>query len=296
MNPRNFYQASLETYLAILMFLLFPSLGVAGVVSLAPGYSANEFTTLNFNSRAIAFDAALNLYAMDIADDSSGSVNIYVLNQSDGYSTRSLYTSYSTGACCTNGLFFNSSETQLIVSEAFSSGDTGLIRELDTTTLSTTANWYLPDFRPTGVAVDGAGTIFFPGRLYSAPNFGNLYRLDASGTPEIVLNGLVGTGVTIDAAGDIYVSTPKPSVTSSFNANSIYKIDPITFGSTLVATFDDRIDELASDSSGNIYALDNLASPNPIIWQISKVPLPASVWLFGSGLIGLISVARRKKS
>ena len=30
--------------------------------------------------------------------------------------------------------------------------------------------------------------------------------------------------------------------------------------------------------------------------QISAVPVPAAVWLFGSGLIGLIGVARRKKA
>ena len=31
-------------------------------------------------------------------------------------------------------------------------------------------------------------------------------------------------------------------------------------------------------------------------WQMSSVPVPAAVWLFGSGLIGLIGLARRKKS
>ena len=30
--------------------------------------------------------------------------------------------------------------------------------------------------------------------------------------------------------------------------------------------------------------------------QITSVPIPATVWLFGSGLIGLIGIARRKKS
>ena len=29
---------------------------------------------------------------------------------------------------------------------------------------------------------------------------------------------------------------------------------------------------------------------------ISSVPVPAAIWLFGSGLLGLIGVARRKKS
>lgn len=31
-------------------------------------------------------------------------------------------------------------------------------------------------------------------------------------------------------------------------------------------------------------------------WELRPVPVPAAVWLFGSGLIGLIGVARRKKS
>ena len=31
-------------------------------------------------------------------------------------------------------------------------------------------------------------------------------------------------------------------------------------------------------------------------YQMSPVPVPAAIWLFGSGLIGLISIARRKKA
>jgi hypothetical protein len=30
--------------------------------------------------------------------------------------------------------------------------------------------------------------------------------------------------------------------------------------------------------------------------EISQVPLPAAVWLFGSGLLGLVGIARRKKA
>ena len=29
---------------------------------------------------------------------------------------------------------------------------------------------------------------------------------------------------------------------------------------------------------------------------VGEVPVPAAVWLFGSGLIGLIGIARRKKA
>lgn len=31
------------------------------------------------------------------------------------------------------------------------------------------------------------------------------------------------------------------------------------------------------------------------VWEVSAVPVPAAVWLFGSGLIGLAGFARRKK-
>ena len=30
--------------------------------------------------------------------------------------------------------------------------------------------------------------------------------------------------------------------------------------------------------------------------EISKVPVPAAIWLFGSGLLGLVGIARRKKA
>ena len=36
--------------------------------------------------------------------------------------------------------------------------------------------------------------------------------------------------------------------------------------------------------------------PFSLVIQTSAVPIPAAVWLFGSGLIGLIGVARRKKA
>ncbi len=32
------------------------------------------------------------------------------------------------------------------------------------------------------------------------------------------------------------------------------------------------------------------------VLSISTVPIPAAVWLFGSGLLGLLGIARRKKA
>ena len=31
-------------------------------------------------------------------------------------------------------------------------------------------------------------------------------------------------------------------------------------------------------------------------WTVAAVPVPAAVWLFGSGLLGLVSLARKKKA
>jgi hypothetical protein len=41
---------------------------------------------------------------------------------------------------------------------------------------------------------------------------------------------------------------------------------------------------------------DQLFSSGSISPVASSIPIPASVWLFGSGLLGLVGVARRKKA
>lgn len=41
---------------------------------------------------------------------------------------------------------------------------------------------------------------------------------------------------------------------------------------------------------------DARVSGNYGTWSVSSVPIPAAVWLFSSGLLGLVGMARRKKS
>ena len=48
---------------------------------------------------------------------------------------------------------------------------------------------------------------------------------------------------------------------------------------------------------GYLVNIQHPASANDALWsitQVSAVPIPAAVWLFGSGLVGLIGLARRK--
>ena len=48
----------------------------------------------------------------------------------------------------------------------------------------------------------------------------------------------------------------------------------------------------ASNTCTTDYYFDNVS----VIADVSAVPVPAAVWLFGSGLLGLVGVARRKKA
>ena len=53
------------------------------------------------------------------------------------------------------------------------------------------------------------------------------------------------------------------------------------------------------DASGTIVYFSDLSSSSiygSYLVQVSAVPIPHAVWLFGSGLLGLVGVARRKKS
>ena len=73
-----------------------------------------------------------------------------------------------------------------------------------------------------------------------------------------------------DSNGYLYVSDWSTEKVQIFNANGVF------------------IDTFADINSGSINGLTYI--------DINQVPIPAAVWLFGSGLLGLIGVARRKKA
>ena len=89
--------------------------------------------------------------------------------------------------------------------------------------------------------------------------------------------------------------------------------DPMTSGGVLqVASFDGRVAAYQSGGAENPLVTNYIASPDgyagnrmivgPFPNQtpafggtMTPVPVPAAVWLFGSGLLGLVGVARRRK-
>ena len=55
-------------------------------------------------------------------------------------------------------------------------------------------------------------------------------------------------------------------------------------------------DAMASNASGTAYNNDRLARTFNIAFSVAPVPLPAAAWLFGSGLVSVVALARRRSA
>jgi hypothetical protein len=83
-------------------------------------------------------------------------------------------------------------------------------------------------------------------------------------------------------------------------AFDVFNNDPLT-GTFTIATI--NLTALAEGSSSLVilgasefFSETELLDPTLIDGTVNVVPVPAAVWLFGSGLLGLVGVARRKTS
>jgi hypothetical protein len=106
---------------------------------------------------------------------------------------------------------------------------------------------------------------------------GHWYQLDAS------INNIGGTFAQIEATASIF----------DLGSDGLSTYDLIGFASTVfgdgVLSSSETISvEMFAEQWGGVAALDN--------YSVSAVPIPAALWLFGSGLIGLIGFARHNKA
>ena len=118
---------------------------------------------------------------------------------------------------------------------------------------------------------------------------------DGMGDDTFYINNLYGTSIPYETISDTW-GTYSSNGTQAFGLD-LYSFDtsifsglgfqilPLTLGNSDIALF--YIEEI--DTSGTTYLATG------ILTSITAVPVPAAVWLFGSGLIGLIGIARRKK-
>lgn len=166
---------------------------------------------------------------------------------------------------------------------------------------------------------DGAGG---PGTLVIA-NI-ELFWSDNGNIPfQIVLDaaGLINSIFTDLAVGNTYDQTSCSTSCAIPASNDLgvdsFGLDPLTIGPVPMATttFDVTgtsgkatvLTDLTVDSDDGIGGspFDNGPFPGHsvnldftsfTVTKVSTVPIPASVWLFSSGLLGLLSLTRRKKS
>jgi hypothetical protein len=98
----------------------------------------------------------------------------------------------------------------------------------------------------------------------------------------------------------------RPSGTSGFVVESTYGVEAILFdiANPIVETFENSLvisaDILVSPELADFLQNDNFAGVDAgaalVVASASPIPVPAAVWLFGSGLIGLVGIARRRKT
>ena len=89
-----------------------------------------------------------------------------------------------------------------------------------------------------------------------------------------------------DGSGDYLAANNNGTLSLSGSDNFILGLN---FGGTWLS------DSSIVDNGGNSYSVYFDNGGNLLQVDVQVIPVPAAVWLFGSGLIGLIGVARRKK-
>ena len=141
--------------------------------------------------------------------------------------------------------------------------------------------------------------------LFSAIDFGFQAGDVISGT-DLKRNGVVVANVnSATPASDnaLYDQGPAPLAMTNWNTESLCTPGVNCINNALsggAPIFDDEAIAGSPMLDGPFPGFNinfDIGSGNSLtVLEVSTVPVPAAVWLFGSGLIGLIGVARRKKA
>lgn len=159
----------------------------------------------------------------------------------------------------------------------------------------------------------GAATLTFNGDLISGVSgvqaFGTTWNVtfndgsanDVFGTNPPFSN--VNDSLTASNAlmTELEILAPAPP-TNGFvgcsSATGCYLISPYQINSTSVTGYAVLQDALGAYSLASIVGTPSstYGTRSYVTWENAVVPIPAAIWLFGSGLLGLIGLSRRKQT
>ena len=106
-------------------------------------------------------------------------------------------------------------------------------------------------------------------------------------------NGSINVSDFSPAGGTLLASVPYNGQTQFDIDVTDFINDQLTITSSF-AGFNLLLPNSTSDT--RVFSFDGSDGNNPPVLMLTTVPIPAAAWLFGSGLIGLIGIARRKKA
>ena len=227
------------------------------------------------NVQSLAFDSSGTLYGYDAVTR-----NLISLDTSTGAGT-SIANIPTSGSNIISGMTFDPTGTSLFGIER-TLGLNGnitadILVTIDTATGSLTEIGSLSGAAANnvvGLAFDSAGNLFGIDNVLD-----KLLSIDKTSGVTTEVTGtafpsIAATSLAFDAGGNLFT-------VDTFPPDELWTINPATGSliSSVPLTF--------SGTGSTITGIEGIA--------FAPIPIPASAWLFGSGLLGLISILRRKK-
>lgn len=126
--------------------------------------------------------------------------------------------------------------------------------------------------------------------------------LKRAGSPDYDVNSVIPASDGYNYNGYIVNQGPAPLATTTFNTSTLCVPGVDCIGNAMsggLSFIDDGIagsPQIDGPFPGMQVSIDIGSGNSLTVLSVSSVPVPAAVWLFGSGLIGLIGLARRKKA
>jgi hypothetical protein len=272
--------------LIVLLIVFFSTITFAQdfiVIAINDDWSSEPFGPLPFRSACLAFDSNNNAYANNLVEDfSSDQYKIYTFSAPDyNFNEPTLYVAMDKTFEAISGINFDR-RGNLYVSEVLSEDnninyefpDAGLIRKISANTKKISDPVIYLDFRPTGIAVNSPHVVYFSGRKWSDPNWGNIYKISnfqndkKRNNPGIEVADEAFTAIATDRWETIFAA-PR---FDQFNEKPVYARNPYTGLPVLIATFSKLIDELTFDADGNLYAIEVNTGTNDPTEIIKLIP------------------------